>query len=731
MTTTRALTSAIRVAVPGATVTRSASARVPAALVVAALPLVAPVAAHAQSCDNLALPGGGACVSTISAGKTVTGTTISAGGTQTVRGNAVSTDILSGGQQVVSKGGIASGTTVSNGGLLTVLSAGSTVSAVVSSGGTQYVSSGGTASGTLVVSGGSFGVSRGGLAVDALVNSGGLQRVYSGGLVSGNVVAGGKQYVSAGGSAVGTVVSAGSQVVFKSGTAISTVVDGGIQLVSSGGLAQGTQVNAGGAQTVLLGGSAVQSTVAAGGSLTVDVGGATSSGVVAAQTLSNVTLAGTLTIDEASSDALTGNAALNLDTLAMQNGSVQFAAPLGGGYKTVTVGQLSGSGQFVLNTNIGANQADKLVVEQGTGAYTLAVHDASTSAPTANAKLLLVDATGSNATFSLAGNNGIDVGAYKFQLQDAGGDYYLYNTGQTSDVASVAQAAAVVPTMLWYRQLAATSSYLGELRNGASDGGQLWIRAYDQRLRMNPGGTSADMSLYGAQIGRDVSIATAAGTFHVGATGGYGESDATYGNVGSGTSRPWNIGAYSGFNTPTGIFADALVSYLSVKQNVGVTTAGNAASGAYEESGYAVSVDGGKRWQLGSRWWAEPRIEATYQHNGGAAYQTSLGTPVVLESKSVVIGGAGARVGTTLGIGDVRLDPYLGVEAMHIFNGSIADTVGGTSLGVSLPQTWVSADLGVGAVLSQHVRAWGAFGYGKGHGYTQPWAATVGVSYVD
>ncbi|WP_246794273.1 autotransporter outer membrane beta-barrel domain-containing protein [Burkholderia perseverans] len=735
-----------RLAVPGATVARAA--RAPAALVALALPLVAP-AVQAASCDNQALPGAAACVSTIAAGQTVTGTTINNGGSQTVRGSAVastvssggtqtissggaaSNTLLAGGRQIVSRGGLASGTTVGNDGLLTVFSAGSTVSTVVSSGGTQYVSAGGTATGTTVVSGGSFGVSRGGIGIDSVVSSGGLMRVYSGGLVSSSLVAGGKQYVSAGGSAVGTVVSAGSQVVFTGGATTATVVNGGIQLVSSGGLAQGTQVNAGGAQTVLLGGSAAQSTVAAGGTLTVDVGGTTAAGPVAAQTLAGVALAGTLTIDEAAADALTGNAALSVDQLAMQGGTVQFAAPRTGGFKTVTVTQLSGSGQFVLNTNVGAGQADRLVVEQGTGAYTLSVHDASTTAAAAGTRLELVQAAGTGATFSLAGSNGIDVGAYKFALQNDNGDYFLANTGQTSDIASVAQAAAATASLLWYQQLETAFSYLGDLRNGADGGGQLWVRAYDQRMKTSPGGTATELTLYGAQIGRDWSIATHAGTLHVGATGGYAEANESFDGIGNGTARPWNIGAYAGFDTPSGLFADTVVRYLGFKQSLGVSTAGNQASGDYAQSGFAVSLDAGKRWQLGQRWWAEPRLEVTWQHAGAIAYESSLGTPVMLQSKSLVFGGAGARVGTSLAVGDLKLDPYVGVEAMHVFNAGLGDTIGGTALNTTLPKTWVNADLGVGASLTRHVRAWGAFGYGKGHDYSQPWAVTVGISYVD
>jgi outer membrane autotransporter protein len=669
----------------------------PAAAVVAAavLPLVG-VNVHAQ---------------TVSAGQTVNNAVVNNGATQTVKGTANGTTVNDGGLQYVSKGGLAAGSVVNDNGI-------------------QRVFSGGTATGTMILSGGSAGISKGGLGADMLVSSGGLMRVYSGGNSQDTVVMGGKEYVSKGGMATGTTVNGGSQVVFDGGTANATVVNsGGTMTVSSGGAATSSVINAGGKSTVLLGGSAASVNVGAGGTMTVDVGGMTSAGQVDAAPVSNFTVAGQVNVAENGDDALTGKAAATFDTLALNGGTVALGKPGTGGFKTVTVNGLSGNGQFVLNTNIGAQQADQLIVNQASGAYTLVVHDSSTAPPvSADERLMLVKTTDSTATFSLPGN-AMDVGAYKFGLEDVDGQYFFYNTGGKSDIAAVAGAAQTLPALLWYRQLDQTYDHLNDYRGGVADG-QLWVRGFDQRLRTNPGGVDTSTDFYGAQIGRDWRIATRAGSVYVGVTGGFAQADETFGSQGGGTARPWNVGAYAGFDSSSGVFTDAIVRYTGSRQNLSVTSPANAASAGYSQNGYSFSLDGGKRFTLAPRWWIEPRVALTYQHVGDNGYSTTLGTPVQLAASNLVFGDAGVRFGASLALGDKKVEPFVLVGATHLFGADPSYTVGGTTLNSTLPRTWANLGAGVSAVLSRHVQAYGAFNYGKGSDYTQPWAVTVGLSFT-
>ncbi|MBP2655191.1 MAG: putative autotransporter [Firmicutes bacterium] len=124
--------------------------------------------------------------------------TSNVGGTTSVSGETVS----SGGTQLVYSGGSTTDTTVSSGGEQKVYSGGSTTDTTVSSGGTQKVYLGGSATSTMVSSGGMQLVSTGGSATSTTVSSGGEQEVVWGGVATSTTVSsGGTQYVAVGGSA--------------------------------------------------------------------------------------------------------------------------------------------------------------------------------------------------------------------------------------------------------------------------------------------------------------------------------------------------------------------------------------------------------------------------------------------------------------------------------------------------------------------------------------------------
>ena len=165
---------------------------------------------------------------------------------------------LSGGEEFVELGAVASGT-VLDGGAQVVY--GLTVGTVVDSGGYEYVYIGGSASGTVVDSGveSIFGG-----AVGTVVHSGGAEFVFLEGIASGTILAGGDEFIEVG-SAVGTLVSGagGDQVVYD--TAVGAqLVSGGLQAVQAGGTASSTTVAAGGYQYVAAGGAAVGTTISGG-----------------------------------------------------------------------------------------------------------------------------------------------------------------------------------------------------------------------------------------------------------------------------------------------------------------------------------------------------------------------------------------------------------------------------------------------------------------------------------
>ncbi len=215
-------------------------------------------AVGAMLANNTALPAYGAGTY-VSAGKTVTGATITSGNSQIIysAGVADSTTIY-GGLQVVSPGGVATNTTMSRDGW-------------------QFVSSGGVASNTTINPGGQR-VSAGGVANTTIINSGGAQHLQSGGVANGTTInSRGWQQVEGGGLANGTTInSLGWLNVASGGVASNTTINSVGHLgVSSGGVANETTIHSGGSQNVYVGGVVSDTTIHDGGLQFVYSGGKT------------------------------------------------------------------------------------------------------------------------------------------------------------------------------------------------------------------------------------------------------------------------------------------------------------------------------------------------------------------------------------------------------------------------------------------------------------------------
>jgi autotransporter passenger strand-loop-strand repeat protein len=192
---------------------------------------------------------------TVSRGGTASDTTVSSGGTMSVTagGSALDTTIAAGGSEIALAQGSDTGALIA--GMQIVR--GTATSAEIMAGGTQSVSNGGVASDTLVEAGGTQSVAMGGTASNALVEMGGAQTVSKGGVTSNtSVESGGMQSVAVGGVASNTLVEAGgTQTISKGGVASNTIVgSGGTQSVANGGVANNTLVEAGGTENVLNGG---------------------------------------------------------------------------------------------------------------------------------------------------------------------------------------------------------------------------------------------------------------------------------------------------------------------------------------------------------------------------------------------------------------------------------------------------------------------------------------------
>jgi autotransporter passenger strand-loop-strand repeat protein len=182
---------------------------------------------------------------TVLAGGTVSNTTVNDAGTETVDagGRSISTTVSGGGTMNVNAGGSATFTKVTGVDAVENVSGGTTTSTTVIDGGLESVVAGGTVSNTTLGGLGTEYIS-GGTAIGTQVNNGGSELVDAGGKTSGAVLNDqGQEYVSAGGSAISTTINTGGTLnVYPGGTAIGTIFAGGQEIDEAACYAAGTRI---------------------------------------------------------------------------------------------------------------------------------------------------------------------------------------------------------------------------------------------------------------------------------------------------------------------------------------------------------------------------------------------------------------------------------------------------------------------------------------------------------
>jgi|GEM_PF-7066430 len=279
------------------------------------------------------------------AGGSASNTTVSKGGSLTVKGVATDTTVSSGGLALV-MGGTAQSLNVGCQGEATV-SAGGIVSGGSITGGRVDVSQGGAA-GNVEVWGGNGGVQKG------------LLLVWNGGFVSGTVASGGgSMFIYEGGTGVDTVVSYGA-VGVSGGWLSNTTITSGNLYVDGGGTVLDATANENGRIRVRSGGLLMSAAVGAGGSCMVSSGGAVGSVTVAAGGTAVLSSGSILTAPIAADG---GTIVLDLASLDAPN-----AAPLVTNFSMIT------------GTPTGTPHFQALVTpDQAAGAYVLAADAAGFS----------------------------------------------------------------------------------------------------------------------------------------------------------------------------------------------------------------------------------------------------------------------------------------------------------------------------------------------------------------
>lgn len=429
-----------------------------------------------------------------------------------------------------------------------------------------------------------------------------------------------------------------------------------------------------------------------------------------------------------------------MNNLTLNSGTVNLEKV--DGFQTLAVGNLSGSGNFTLNTDLANQQSDKIVVTgSDSGSFGLNVKDSGSEPNVANGKVTLVETATGTAQFALLGKDYVDAGAYRYRLNQEGNNWILSNKAgepskteqpiestkpiapveeqpkpttpttseQTTEVNPTQPVVPATPTVekvlseksntlvsLRQAQLALVESNLeglhkrlGELKNGEK--GNVWVRNVNSRNDFASTRTASDshssgfeQDVHSVQLGADTALTD---NIRLGGFVGNARSDVDFdGEYGSGKVKTQSLGLYGTYLANNGFYWDNVAKYEYVKSE-------STSTGKRKYNAYALSTEVGRIHQLGQGWTVTPQIQAAW---------TRLSSQSDEERLSALTARAGVRVTKAIEFDGWKLQPYAEVNGITTQTNSNQVRVNQYLFDVAESKGRIQTALGINAAVGNH-----------------------------
>ncbi|MCY1390638.1 outer membrane autotransporter barrel domain protein [compost metagenome] len=439
-----------------------------------------------------------------------------------------------------------------------------------------------------------------------------------------------------------------------------------------------------------------------------------------------------LAIDSQARWVMVEDSAIN--RLSLDGGNIRFGDSTV--FHTLTVGDLSGSGVFEMNTDFTSGQTDFLeVTGTATGAHQLLVSSSGQDPINAESVRVVHTASG-DATFSLV-NGAVDLGAWSYGLAqkpgESGSDWYLDPTSKviSPGTRSVMALFNTAPTVL-YGEMSTLRSRMGELRLHDNKAGG-WIRAYGNKYNVSQSsGLAYKQVQQGFSLGADAPLPLGDGQWLGGVMAGHSNSDLDLSRGTSGTVKSYYLGGYATWmDQASGYYFDGVLKFNRFNNESKVSLSdGQRAKGDYDNNAVSASLEFGRHIALGDGYFVEPYTQVMGAVIQGKDYSLDNDLQAEGDRTHSLLGKLGTTAGRNFDLGEGRtLQPYVRVAYAHefaknnevkvnsnTFNNDLSGSRGelGTGLALSLNDKWqVHVDLD----------------YANGEQIEQPWGGNFGVRY--
>lgn len=422
----------------------------------------------------------------------------------------------------------------------------------------------------------------------------------------------------------------------------------------------------------------------------------------------------------------------SVSNLSLTNSTINLGKAEG--FQTFTIGNLSGTGSFTLNSDLANQQADKIVVTgDDSGEFGLNVKDSGNEPQAANGKVTLVETQTGKAKFALLGRDYVDAGVYRYRLVKEGNHWLLSNNAaeratasnstppavnnSTNSTASptVPVSPVVVPALnptmanhevmlseysnalvslrqaqllLVENSLEGLHKRLGELKQGEK--GNVWVRNANSRNELdamqvaeNAHSSGFKQDIHTLQIGADAAVTD---NIRVGGFAGNSRSDLEFGGeYGSAKVKAQAVGVYATYLANNGFYWDNVAKYERI-------TAKSNQTGKRHYNAHTLSSEIGRIHTLG-RWTITPQLQAAW---------TKLSSKTDEDGISALTARAGVRVANHLDFSGWKLEPYAELNGITTRTNQNAVRVNQYSFDVAETKGRIESVIGANAVVGNH-----------------------------
>lgn len=436
-----------------------------------------------------------------------------------------------------------------------------------------------------------------------------------------------------------------------------------------------------------------------------------------------------LAVNDSAKWVMVGNG--EVANLAMDGGAIQFGSP--SEFYQLSVGNLSGSGTFIMDADFTTGQVDTLnVTGTATGAHKVLM-GSSGADPTADGQVPVIHIAAGDATFSLL-NGAVDLGAYSYDLIKQGNNDWYLNTASrvispgTQSVMALFNAAPSV----WYGELSTLRSRMGEVRMDHGKAGA-WSRAYGNKFDVSASsGLAYQQTQQGLSLGADAPLPVGDGQWLVGLMAGYSTSDLDMSRGTSGTVDSYYAGAYTTWmDEQSGYYLDGVLKFNRFQNESRVQLSdGQQTKGSFDNNGIGASLEVGRHIKLDDGYFVEPYTQLSGVIIQGKDYDLDNGLKAEVDRTRSLLGKVGATAGRNFTLDDgTVLQPYVRAAYVHEFANNNEVQVNSNVFNNDLSGSRGELGAGLAMTLTDKVSVHADFDYSNGDKIEQPWGANIGMRY--